>query len=188
MTFWGFFVEEFNVMSNEVLKNIFNRKSVRKFTEEKITNEQLLTIAKAGMAAASACNLQPWELVLVDEREILDSLADGLDFAKMLYQAPAAIVVCGDLSKTLDGVAMHYWSQDCAAVSQNILLATESMGLGAVWTGVYPIAERVDFVREKLQIADEKIKPFAVIALGYADGEFTPMDKFKEEKIHYNRW
>ena len=172
---------------NPTLKTIFNRKSVRKYTDKKVTKEQLEMLVKAGMAAPTAGNKQPWAFVIVTDREKLDSLAEGLEYAKMLKQAPSAIVVCGVPKLGLEGIGVEYWIQDCSAVSENILLAVESMGLGAVWTGVYPIKEREKYVQKVLGIPEDTI-PLNVIAIGYPTGIEKPKDKYKPERIHYEKW
>ncbi|MDD3667568.1 MAG: nitroreductase family protein, partial [Bacteroidales bacterium] len=117
------------------MENILNRKSVRKYTKEEVKKEQLEMLVRAGMAAPSARNSQPWLFFVIDDRTILDNLAKQLPNAKMLLSAKAAIVVCGNLQKALEGDGREFWVQDCSAATQNILLAAESMGLGAVWTG-----------------------------------------------------
>jgi len=166
---------------------IMQRKSVRKYLDKKIQEETLETIVKAGMAAPTAANKQPWSFVVVTERETLDKLADKLPYTKMLYKAPAAIVVCGVPEWGLPGEENEYWIQDCSAASENILLAAESLKLGAVWTGAYPMKDREKAIREILGIPD-KIVPLNVIALGYPTGVEKPKNKFKKERIHREKW
>lgn len=167
---------------NETLAVIATRKSVRSFTSQAINEEDVMKIVKAGMAAPSARNLQPWELVVVTDRAVLDALAVQLPYAKMLAEAPLAIAVCGD---TL--VSPEMWVHDASAVSQNILLAVESLGLGAVWTAAYPNKDRVAAISNVLNLPSN-VLPLNIIPIGYPNGEFQPKDKFKEEKIHYNGW
>lgn len=174
-------------MSNNTLDVIHSRKSVRHFTGEQVTKEQLETIVKAGMAAPSARNLQPWAFIVITERERLDKLADLLPYAKMLKTASAAVIVCGDLSKAATDVDQAYWVQDCSAASQNILLAVESLGLGAVWTAVYPYEDRMKTVIEELNLP-EHIVPLNVIPIGYPTGEDKPKNKWKPENLHWNKW
>lgn len=170
---------------NKTLETIHNRKSVRSYTEQQISDEELLTLVKAGMCAPSGKNVQPWELVILTDREKLDYLASVLPYAKMLEGASAAIVVCGN-DDTENG-GSSYWQVDCSAVTQNILLAAESMGIGAVWTATYPYAERMEPVAEVLNLPSN-IKSLCVIPLGYPSKEGRAKDKFKEEKLHYNKW
>ncbi len=169
-----------------VLENIHSRKSVRHFVEGKtISKEDLDALVRAGMAAPSAVNLQPWHFVVLDSREALDSLQSGLPYAKMLTQASAAIIVCGD--STIQAGNMQFWEFDCSLASQNILLAAEAMDLGAVFTAVHPDAQRIAFVKEKLQLPDHII-PLNVIPIGYPTGQDKPKDKYKQERVHYNKW
>ena len=171
---------------NNTVKTIFERKSVRSFENKVLSKEQLELIVKAGMAAPSARNLQPWAFIIITDRNTLNTLADRLPYAKMLYEATAAIVVCGIPEKSGDSPE-GYWVQDCSAATQNILLAIESMGLGVVWTGVYPRSERIDVVRDVLSIP-QNVFPLNVIPIGYPKGENRPKDKFKPENIRREKW
>ena len=168
--------------SEAALSVIHNRKSVRNFVPDKpVSEEDILTIVKAGMAAPSARDIRPWEILIIDDREALDSLSAGLPYAKMLETAPLAIVVCGDNNLS------PLWMYDCSAVTQNILLAVEALGLGAVWTAVYPYEDRIEAVMKNTGLPHH-ILPLAVIPVGYPNGNFEPKDKFDETKIHRNKW
>ncbi|MEG1499087.1 MAG: nitroreductase family protein [Bacteroidales bacterium] len=170
-----------------VLKNIHQRKSVRNFVSHKMVSKQdLITLMKAGMAAPTAKNQQPWEFIAVTKVEEMEALAQKLPYAKMLQDAGGAIVVCGDLKQAKKGSVEAFWVQDCSAATQNILLAAEAMGLGAVWTGVYP-TDRVKIVKEILSIPSDVI-PLCVIPVGYPTGKDQPKDKFKEDKIHWEKY
>lgn len=170
-----------------VLRVIANRKSVRHFTAEPVTAEQLETLARAAMAAPTARNQQPWAVMAVTDRVKLDSLAAALPFAKMLSQAPAALLVCGDMQRTLEGHGAQFWIQDCSAATENLLLAAEAMGLGAVWTAAYPDEERMESVSRVLGLPDYII-PLNVIPVGHPTGEDMPKDKWKAENYHLNKW
>lgn len=172
---------------NATLETIFNRKSVRRYTDKAVSKEQLKLLVRAGMAAPTARNRQPWAFVVVTDRAVLDQLAEELPYAKMLKNASAAIAVCGDMTKAFEGDARMYWVQDCSAATQNILLAAESMGLGAVWTGVHPIAEREKSVVKVLQLPSH-IVPLNVIVIGYPQGDEEPKDKWNEELIRWEKW
>jgi nitroreductase len=176
-----------NMEANSTIKTIHSRKSVRHFTDETVTKEQLEELLKAAMAAPSARNMQPWAFICITRREVLDQLANGLPYAKMLFKAKAAIVVCGIPDKSGQDSPEGYWVQDCSAATQNILLAAESMGLGAVWTGVYPRSERISAVRSVLGIPDT-VFPLNVIPIGYSDGTDKPKDKFRKENIMWEGW
>jgi nitroreductase len=176
--------EEVEKKSKSMIETIHQRKSVRNFTDRKVTKSQLEKIVRAGMAAPTAVNKQPWAFVAITDREILDKLGSGLPYAKMLLKAPAAIVVCGNLEKALQGWGQQFWIQDCAAASQNILLAVESMGLGAVWTAAYPAKDRMETVTKVLNLP-KHIVPLNVIPVGYPVGVEKPKDKWKPENLHW---
>lgn len=174
-------------IDNPALQTIISRKSVRHFTEKQVSRTDLEKLVKAGMSAPTAMNSQPWAFIIIDEKEILDYLAEDLPYAKMLFQATSAIVVCGDMTKALPGVAKDFWIQDCSAATENILIAAEGLGLGAVWTGVYPIEENIKTVRENLEIPEEII-PLCVIPVGYPTGVDKPKNKWKKENVHWQKW
>lgn len=168
--------------SNQTLETIFNRKSVRKYTERPVEKEKLETLVRAGMAAPSSRDRRPWEFVIVTDRDLLDKMGDGLPLARMLKETKQAIIVCGDTVKSENA-----WQLDCSAAAQNILLAAESMGLGAVWTATYPYPERMKIIQDALQLP-EHILPLTVIPLGYPTGIEKPKDKYNKKQIHYNGW
>lgn len=163
------------------------RKSVRSYTSRPVEKEKVDIMLKAAMAAPSAVNKQPWSFIVIDDKEVLNHLAQVLPYAKMTAEAPMAIVVCGDLTKSLNGELGQYWMLDCSAASENLLLAAEALGLGAVWTAVYPEEQRIENVRAVLSLP-EYIVPFNLIPIGYPQRNEEPKDKFKQENIHYNQW
>ena len=172
---------------NQALENIMTRTSVRQYLPGKtISTDTIETLLRAAMAAPTAVNRQPWQFIVVDNRESLDSLAKALPHAKMLEHASIAIVPCGDLDKAFEGEP-SYWIQDVSAATENLLLAAHSLGLGAVWTGVYPTKERVTAVSQQLGLPSNVI-PLAVVPVGYPDGEQQPKDKWNPEAVHFNHW
>ena len=168
-----------------VLEAIATRTSVRSYTNQAVEPEKIEKMLRAGMAAPSAVNKQPWHFVVVTDRAQLDALAGANPHAKMLESAPLAIVVCGNMDKTLEGNAEGFWIQDCSAATENILLAAHAMGLGAVWTGLYPGIERCFAVSEVIG-TPEYIVPLSMIVIGYPDGENTPKDKWNTDNISYD--
>lgn len=172
---------------NPALKSIHSRKSVRHYLDKKVSKEDLLTLVKAGMAAPTAVDKRPWAFIVVTDKDILKGLESGLPHAKMITNAGSCIIVCGVLEKALPGSGQEYWIQDCSAASENILLAAESMGLGAVWTAVYPSEERIAHVRKTLGIP-ETVVPLNVIPVGYPSGDEIPKDKFDQANVHWERW
>lgn len=167
--------------TQDALENILSRKSVRKYLAKPVEKEKLELILKAGMAAPSGKDVRPWELIVIDDRSTLDSMAEVLPYAKMLKQAPMAIVVCGDTTKS------SYWYLDCSAVTQNILLAAEALGLGAVWTATYPYPERMEVVKKYTALPDE-INSLCVIPVGYPAMPHSPKDKWDASRVHHNKY
>ena len=172
--------------ADAVLENIHSRKSVRQYTAEPVSDTDIQTILKAAMAAPTAVNYQPWRFVVVTEREELDAMAEVLPYAKMLRQAPVAVVVCGETT-WMGGNENPYWQQDCAAATQNLLLAVEALGLGAVWTGVYPNQDLYPKLHDFLNLPSN-VQPFCCIPIGHPAGNEQPKDKWKPENIHYGKW
>ena len=170
-----------NKAGSGTIETILARKSVRTYLDKPVESEKIETLLRAGMAAPSGMDRRPWELLVISDRSTLDSLAEGLPYGKMLARAPMAIVVCGDTTKS------SYWYLDCSAVTQNILLAAESLELGAVWTAAYPYDDRMQVVKRHTGLPDH-IHPLAVVPVGYPEGEYPPKDKYDEAKIHYDRW
>ncbi len=170
----------------DALTVIHNRKSVRHFTGEPVLPEQIDILLRAAMAAPSAVNCQPWEFIVVADRVTLDRLADVLPHAKMLHKAPAAIVVCGVPARAHKQF-VEYAVIDATLAGQNILLAAEAIGLGAVWTAVYPYPERIDAVRPLLNMPGDVI-PLNIIPVGYPTGEDRPQGKFRPDRVHRQRW
>ncbi len=165
---------------------IHSRKSVRNFTGAPVSRTDLDKIIRAGMAAPSAVNAQPWSFVAVTDRNKLDQLAAGLPYARMLLKAGAAIIVCTEADKAYDknrDLAII----DASLAGQNILLAIEALGLGGVWTAAYPYEDRMNHVRAVLGIPQNVI-PLNVTPVGVPTGTDQPKDKYKPEKIHWEKW
>ena len=173
--------------SDAAIKNIMTRTSVRKYTNESVSKANIETMLRAGMAAPTAVNKQPWHFVVVTDREQLNALAAANRGTGMAAKAPLAIVVCGDMQKTLSGVGQGFWVQDCSAATENILLAANALGLGGVWTGLYPNEDRANAVRDIVK-APEHIVPLCVIVIGHPADNPTPKNKWKPENVSYNKF
>jgi nitroreductase len=166
-----------------VLDNIFSRKSVRTYTDQPVSAEQVETILRAAMAAPTGMNAQPWRFVVVRSQETKEKLAGR---NRMIAQAPVVIVVCGQ-AVGRGGRPNQNWTADCAAATENLLLAVEAIGLGAVWTACYPYEDRMNPTIEALGLPDD-VKPFCIVPVGYPGGNDQPKDKWKPENIHYEKW
>jgi nitroreductase len=163
---------------------ILERRSIRRYTSEPVSDTDIAELLEAAMCAPSAGNEQPWQFVVITERRLLDKIPGFHPYAQMLYEAHTAILVCGDMRKDLH---KGYWVQDCAAAVENILIAVTAKGLGAVWVGIYPRDDRVRALRELLDIP-EHVVPFALIPLGHPAEEKPPANRFDKGRIHYNGW
>ena len=161
---------------------ILSRSSVRSYKDKMVAESILIELVKAGMAAPSGVNMQPWEFIVVTDRAKLDELAT---MKKVFAGAKAAVVVAGH-SDAQNGGSI-YWYQDCSAAAENILLAAHSFGLGAVWTTAYPKADFEATVSKVVKLPNG-ITPLCTIALGYPEGEQTVKNKWTESKVHYNKW
>lgn len=163
---------------------ILNRRSIRKYTGEPVGEEVIVELLKAAMAAPSANNQQPWEFVVIDDRDILEQASNIHPFAKMAAHAPVAILVCGDKKREK---TEGYWVQDCAAATENILIAAEGNVLGAVWCGIHPREEREEAFRKLLGLP-EHIVPFALIPVGHPAEHKGPSNRYDPARIHRNGW
>lgn len=176
-------------MTNDqiILDNIQSRVSVRQFTGEKILQEHVEKLLHAAMAAPSAINKQPWAFIVVTDQQLLDQMGEAMPNCRCNNGAAVAFVMCGDLTKAIDGEMNGFWIHDVSAATENLLLAAHAMGLGAVWTGVYPRMERVKTVQEMLQLP-EHIIPLCIVPVGVPAEQPAVKDKYIEENIHYNKW
>ena len=166
------------------MEAILTRRSIRKYTEKPVSDDLVIELLRAAMAAPSAQNQQPWQFVVVRDQNLLEGLAAAQPYAAMTRDAQVAIVICGDLRREK---SPGFWVQDCAAATENLLIAANAAGLGAVWTGTYPREERVANVRAVLGLPDHII-PFAVIPIGYPAEHPAPADRFDARRIHNDRW
>lgn len=169
-------------MVTELIKMIFARRSIRRYTDESISEKDIKTILEAAMAAPSASNRKPWHFIVVTERQILDNLARVHPYGKMLFEAPLCIAVCGDTT-----ISQRYWVQDCSAAAENLLLAAASLGLGAVWLGVHPRKSRVGPIKKVLKIP-ETIVPLNLIPIGHPAEEKEPRTQYDELRVHCEQW
>ena len=172
---------------NQAYMSLLSRVSVRRHADTAVTPDQVSAILHAAMSAPTAVNKQPWEFIVVDKPELLGQLAAALPYAKMAAHAPVAFIVCGDKNRFLGNIDGTLWEQDLSAASENILLAAHAIGLGGVWTCLYPHDERMEPVRQILNIPDNMI-PFNLIPVGYPDKDHAPMDKWHPERVHQNRF
>jgi len=164
---------------------VLARRSIRAYTDEPVTDEQVERLLRAAMAAPSAGNQQPWAFVVVRDRATLEAVPSVHPYARMIAHAPLAIVVCG--AGVESGRWPRFWDQDCAAAVENLLIEAQALGLGAVWLGVHPLEERVTGVRKLLGIPDD-VTPFAIVPVGCPAETKPPSDRYDPERVHRERW
>lgn len=168
----------------DALQAIHTRRSIRQYQDRPVPEELVRQVLAAAMSAPSARNARPWRFVVISDRELLSEVPKINPNAPMAEQAAVAVLVCGDLS--LEKSA-GYWVVDCAAAAENMLLAAHALGLGAVWTGVYPRQQRIEGLRRLLALP-EGVVPHSLILLGYAAEHPPAEDRYRPDRVHHNRW
>lgn len=166
------------------LEAIKTRRSIRKYKKGQVPIKIIQTLLEAAMQAPSAGNEQPWHFVVILEKDILSEIAKINPYADMAGDAALAVLICGDVD---DEKYEGFWVQDCAAATQNLLLAAHELGLGAVWTAVYPMGDRAEKYSSLFKLPSNII-PLALVPIGYPDQERKIENRFKEERIHFNKW
>ena len=165
------------------MEEIYKRRSIRKYTDKEISDEDMKKILKAGMNAPSAHNLKPYDLIVIKNKETLNKLAEAGQYSKMLYEANAAIAVYS----RADNKETPYWQADCGAVTENILLEATHLGIGTCWIGEYPDLEKTAREKEILEIPDN-YQLFCLISMGYPAEEKKINDHYYEGKVHYEKF
>jgi nitroreductase len=169
----------------ETLEAILSRRSVRDYISQPIPDQILRQLLEAAMQAPSAGNQKPWHFIMLTDSQVLDALARVLPYSQCLAKAPLGIAVCADL---LEERYPGYWVQDCSAATENILLASHALGLGAVWLGIYPVEDRVINVK-KVLVLPETVIPLSIVSLGYPSAaQEPPQKRYDALRVHKNHW
>jgi len=155
------------------------RRSIRKYTSEPVTDEQIQTLLEAAMAAPSASNLKPWEFVVVRDAALRKELSGVHPWAKMAADAAVVFVICGRPKDS------DHWVEDCSAATQNLLLAVTALGLGAVWVAIYPRAQREDGVRRILHLPEDW-RPLCLVPVGHPAETKPPRTQYDPARVHYD--
>lgn len=167
------------------MKEIFNRRSIRKFKNQPVETEKIDRLLRAAMQAPSAANQQPWEFIVVQEKDMLDRVSKTSPYAKPVAESAATFLLLANENVIRVPTA---WEQDLGASAENLLLEAVRLGLGGVWFGVATSDSVTDNVRCLFNLPDH-IKPFAMISVGYPDGQKNEfVDRYKAEKVHYEKW
>jgi nitroreductase len=164
----------------DLMDGLLSRRSVRKYTDQPVSEEMVELMMRAAMAAPTAGNQQPWRFSVISERRLLDEIPKFHEHAQMLYGAPMAIMVSCDMELAVKHP--HLWQQDCSAAVQNVLLAAHAQGLGAVWIGVYPVEARVEALARLMEVPSNVI-PFALVSLGYPAEEKGASNRYDPTRV-----
>lgn len=166
---------------------IMTRASVRAYTGQPVDKNLIDTILRAGMAAPTAANQQAWAFVVITDDSLKNRIAESFEYTKMVKDCAFAVVVCGNTDKLFDGDIARggFWTLDCAAASENMLLAAHALGLGGVWCGIYPLADREKTLTGILNLPPN-LTPLNVLSFGYPAATVSPKDKWQPSNIHYN--
>lgn len=176
----------------ELMEGILTRRSIRRYQDKKIDKSVLEEIIKAAQFSPSAHNKQPWEFLIIEDKEILADLRYIQRWTSFAKDAACVVIVCGDTEKSFsrskENEEWDFVDVDCAIATQSLMLAAWSKGIGSCYCGAAPMQSIVDALREKLQLP-ENIRPFAIVPLGYPDETPKhPDDRYKPEKIHWGKW
>lgn len=167
------------------IDTLYKRRSIRQFKSQPVSKEQLEKILKAAMAAPSANNGMPWEFIAVNDPGQMDKLHQATNFSN--YNAPAAIIVCGNPSLSPEPSSERYWTIDCSLAGGNILTAATDLGLGSVWVGIYPNKDRMQEIAKMFSIPEEST-PFCLIYLGESAEEKPPRTQYEEKRVHWQKY
>ncbi|MBP1754921.1 MAG: nitroreductase [Firmicutes bacterium] len=169
----------------ETLEAIFNRRSIRDFKEVPVTDAEIETLLKAAFSAPTAVNTQPWEFVVINEKERLDIIRDKMIFAR--YNAPLGIVVCGNMKFALKSKDKDLWICDCSAAIENMLLAATDIGLASVWIGIYPIESRMATMQHLIN-CPEHVKPLSMVYFGHGTYQEPGRCRYNEKAVYWQTY
>ncbi len=171
----------------DAIKCIRTRRSIRDYADKKVSDSAVKKLLECAMQAPSACNEQPWEFIVVKDRELLDKIPSLSTYAQMAKKAPLAIIICMNPKKEYPFIK-GYSIQDCSAATQNLLLAAHSLGLGAVWTGIKPDEDKkIARIRSVFEIP-QHIIPLCIIPIGYPKKKPKAVNRYAKNKVHYEKW
>lgn len=174
---------------DEVLECIMTRASVRKYKPEPVNDSIVTEILKAGMAAPTAANQQAWHFIVITDQALKDTITDSFQWTKMVRDCAFAVVVCGDMARLFEGDREEggFWTLDCSAASENMLLAAHALGLGGVWCGIYPEEDRMSSLSSILNLPPD-LRPLNILSFGYPAVSVAPKQKWDPAKVSYNKF
>lgn len=166
------------------MDTIRRRRSIRRYTTQTVAPEMVQCLLEAAMSAPSAGNEQPWEFIVITDRELLQAIMKIHPYSQMLKEAPLAIAVCGNIDREK---YPGFWVEDCSAATENILLEAEERGLGGVWLGIYPHEDRVQSFTALFSLP-ARIIPLSLVVIGHPAEKKSPAERFDASRIHTNHW
>ena len=166
------------------MSSINSRRSIRKYTTQQVTDEQVTELLRAAMSAPSAGNQQPWRFVVIRSRELLEQIPTFHPHASMTPQASLIVAVCGDMTNLR---IPERWVQDCSAATENLLLAAHAQGLGACWVGLHPGESLIKRVKELLSLPASFV-PMAVVSLGQPGEQPAPRTRYNAAHVRAEKW
>lgn len=166
----------------DVSEAMLKRRSIRKYTPERVSDSDIDMLLHYAMSGPSACNKQPWEFYVVTNEGLLTELREVTKYTNIV--APAIIVVAGNTKRALPLKMSDFWIQDCSAAIENILLGAVSMGLGTCWCGLKPQVRAVKKVQKILEIP-EHIEPLGLINLGHPAQNPESRNQYNAKRIHF---
>ncbi len=164
-----------------VKEAMLKRRSVRKYTDEKVSEEDIRALMEAAMSGPSAVNKRPWTFYVISNEEKLEELRGAAHYSKI--EAPLAIVVCGNLKRALPMKLASFWVQDCSAATENILLQAVELGLGTVWCGIHPAKMAEKRVAKILNLGDKEV-PLNIIWVGHPAEEPEERTQYDEACVN----
>lgn len=170
---------------NSVINTIFKRRSIRNYIKKEVEKEKIILLLKAAMAAPTAANRQPWEFIVVNDDEKLNKLKCTLREGQ--YNAPLAVVVCGNMKLAFRNKDKEIWTQDCSAAIENMLIAAVELGLGSVWIGLYPQMNKCNPVSKVLNIPEHVI-PMSIVYFGYPAELKEPRTQYNEKRVYWQEY
>ena len=176
----------------ELYQGLLTRRSVRKYKKQKISRPILEEIIKAAQYAPSAHNKQPWEFLVIENPQTLEALRNVQRWTSFAKDASCAIIVCGDTKQTFsrdkDGEKWDYADIDCSLATENLMLAAHAKGIGTCFCGASPMPLVIEGLQKLLNLP-QNIRPVAIVIMGYPDeNPLQPEDRYKPEKIHWEKW
>lgn len=169
----------------DIVEQIKKRRSIRKFLKKPIPAELIGKLLTCAAAAPTAANSEPWEFIVITEASILRDIYNSLMFAR--FEAPLAIVVCGNMNLAFKGPGKEMWVQDCSAATQNMLIAAANLELGGVWIGIHPLERSIATLRKLLDIPSYVV-PLNVVYFGYPAEEKESRSRLSEKRVYYNKY